>query len=983
MKNLTPHQSRHIKPVLLLELAGWPYKYHSGAVVPNVISAPYTAVGGITAASPTSQSLDVLTGIAQAGSVTVQLAYSRAGEMDQLLTAGPQEAENHARLAVTIPLAATVATITVDRELSDAPVGGGVIWVGQEAFLYSSRTAVAPWTFTITSRGWYDSEIKKHTVDDEQGWAPYVTANCWSWGKRKARLRVSQLEGDGTYAHWVDEISGYLSGTPRLSSSGSSIAITITPITAMLRRKIGGAGLFTGLEQEVHAFDGEVGHRVNLGLQWDPGAFWTHEFAGAAGGATAISMDTGAHADLFDITLPVGDFRQGRINIGGSFYDVTSYAGTVTANITPALSAAVPAGFQIFGVGGYSFRSVDIVTPGAETAVDWPVALQRAFAGVYGTTSNKGVAGRAASIAVEISPDGSAQMELQVNSHSQATPLTLIIMRPSQTYMYFAFSLADPEENAQPYTPLPRLPESRWGGHAYREVNITKDNLSGMKTVIPLPSIASAWWQSGEKYIWVEKDVFGTPSMANPIMLEVRCVSRTGEVYRTQPSIVNKQLAAGVFPGRPGYLLTVAEGDRWNRYSFGDFQGQTRVSVRQVLGGEGVRPTEFMLRILMSTDGSGFNGAYDVFNGGLGLTTSEVNVDSFTRFPLPGGAAQEWDFILDKEKTVEAFLSPVLYALQAAIVPALDLSDGRRKLTLVKLALPARTEATRTRGVWELRAGLGGGLDERIVNSLSVKADFDRGTGKHLATLLITDQDSIDANGRTVGGSIDLGGVHLSGGGVDEQRAALIPIVSGQFALRSMPRRVYRGECPWSEAVDLDVGSVVLVDAPRAPVPGSAVRGIDQALMRVTSIQRSVLEQKASLELVWYGYAATGWSPALLVVSVVSATTVGVAANAYTSGVNPLTGGAQVDLDFFEVGDVLRTRPRGDMGAAVGGLTVTFVDTALSRITFSAPHGVVLPRGATIVPENLPLVSSYLAHFCFLSDGTGKFASGAAGFQYA
>jgi len=987
-----PHQRRHIRPVYLLEIDGWEYRYHSSpvdpaSVSPPVVDYPYSSVLALKDPSETSQQLNVISGVVQAGSVSLKLAYGPKGEMGQLLAAGPHEAPVYARLAVTIPQALTVATVTVDREISTAPLTNGVIWIGQEAFAYSARSVSVPWTYTIAARGFYGSQIQRHEVSAERSWAPFVTLSCWSWGNRRARLKVAQLLPNGDFSDWIEEISGYISATPRLSPGGESISLTISPLSAMLRREIGGSNTETTLYPRGHIFDGEVGHTFTIWLGWPTASYQAALTADVLAGDSVLPADTSAHQDMFDISLPSGHPRQGRIALAGAGHRVSGYTGGLEIDPVAGANASQ---FDIVSsaVASELHRLKIVASGGGAQAVEWPGCLRAVFDSEFGTYTNKGVGGRMARIrlGLEEGPTGESRLEVQVNSSQQGKDLHMTIPHPGRRGHYFAFGLDDPGLEVPMYAPLDGLDRRKWGGYQYREMDFNAKADSGEVNFTELPPIALAWWQTGERWLWVKEDVFGTPGApGGPVAIRILIEAEhpVHGKYTQGLWVTGKQSASALIPGLPGVVLELPENDRWKRLSFGDFPGLQQVRIRQHSGGRSIPPPKFMLQLLMSTDGSGFNGIYDAVPGGLGLTSEQVNVDSFESFPIPGGVAQEWDLRLTKAQPLEKYLKPILFTLQAAIVPKLDLSDGRRKLTLVKLGLPAFTEAGQTLRDWEVERALFPELDEEICNRLRVKTNYNYTENRYDVELLEIDQPSIDAHRRSAERTLDLRGVEVQPFDVAAQRASLMPMIVSQFALRSHPRRIYRGTCPWSEAVKLDVGSVVLVDAPKGFVPGTAVRGFSSALMRVLEIRRSPLKQRATLRLVWYGVPATGWSPALKMSAYISTHTIEVETNAFSAALSPFTGEVQEDLSFFRVGDTVRTRPRGKLEDAVYSLSITVIDTALHQLTFHAAHGLTMPRGGLIVPEDRTAAPQRLREFCYLVDSTGVFLNGDAGYRYS
>lgn len=135
----------------------------------------------------------------------------------------------------------------------------------------------------------------------------------------------------------------------------------------------------------------------------------------------------------------------------------------------------------------------------------------------------------------------------------------------------------------------------------------------------------------------------------------------------------------------------------------------------------------------------------------------------------------------------------------------------------------------------------------------------------------------------------------------------------------------------------------------------------------VRAVRGSLWGSTVDVELLYFGGAAAGWAPGAQVESVVSSTIVQVVANKYTPTQHPVTGAAWNDSSWVALigsGVQLRHRPRGNMAGSSSLPTVSSVDTATRRITFSGAHG--MSALDYIVPPVYGSAGAYLDDYAYL-----------------
>jgi len=969
MSVFTELARRQQRQIFILEIDGLEDCFFSSdqpPTLPNYGTAwSHVAKRGIIGVSPAAQTLDPLKSTAEAGQVAVTLAITgRGGSNEALqLLARDSAAQYTATLAETVEQN-SASFVTVNEDISNWPASG-VLWIGQEAIQYSARSVVAPFRFTvpvISSRGWFGSEQRRHLADPITGLAPRVYSQCVAWQGRKARVLVTAARHNGTHPdEWVEYVSGRIIAPPEGSDDGLQIAINIMPHTNALKQEIGGATLRTGLQQGYHTFDGLGADRFMLQVGYAAGQAWKENVTFASAAGAAVSCRWRAHKDAFDIATGGTGSRGGTVTIDeipNTPFAVTGYNGTArgaapadSMTLDPATGVAVPANAIIQNAPAWDQINVTpLTTPGTAEVVGWPNDALAKMNADMSPGDVVGVNGRFSDVSIDPNHPNGPSLVFRPNTDATTQTVRLTAWESNFNRLYYGIGLFAPENTA-------RISDLEGGGAA-SGINRTiqssgeedLDSLTGPQSyAVAIRGVADAYYQKGERYIHVADDVIAADSR-----IRLRWTEHDGTERRWAMGISTVQTAATITPGSPGHLLEVPENERAQSLSFGDWPGQVRCTIEQDVSWSHADPATVLLQILMSGDGLGFNSSSDVFPRGANLTTDEIDVDSFYRFPYPDGLATDLSFSLNDidSSPIEQVIEPILKAIGGALVLRVEqtASTGgiyRRKLTLVSLGSEYAGDSikTITNGLWLAERRPTPSEDERLVNRITVLVNYSPSEDEHRLSISVRDQDSIGENGASSIEEIDLRGVTVDAQSPTDQVRAVLPFTAQRFSNLGKSRRQVTGNISWADALLLNAGSTVLVSATNVANYDGTMGVVNQA-MRVISIEPSPYKQDAQVKLTWHDRTLSGVAPSLKVTSVVSSSIYVVAANGYTEAVSPVDDSAQTDISFWNVGDSVRACPRGNYANSTAGLTVT--DITGNQITLSAAASPALVVGDTL-----------------------------------
>ena len=870
---------------------------------------------------------------------------------------------------------------------------------------YTARTpgAVGPFQFTVPvggNRGYYGSQIQEHRVDVPNNWAPKVTDEPVAWRGRRARLKLAagRRDGETPTADYLEIVSGFLDRSPEKSDT-ITIHLTIVPDTARLERKVGGDQTNTKLQHGWHFFNFDGDHLFYPPrVRWSEGALWESPITALVPPGT--------------VPVPVGnverlannhDFLVGPIDLTyasdvGRAVQVAT--GVVVGAAAPAGTVTVPAGTPgparnpeellrqiafdtIRPTTPSTYDIIDVTGVGGNTpvAARWPgEAIDRIneviAPGQLGTAAGRTMDMRLIPGAGE---DG-ARLEARTLTRSHNRPPVLKFITP-RFALWYGIDLWDPNtptENARgrPVDTEPNF--DRLGNALYRDEEISELGDDGVASAsLAIRGIADAYCRSGDTWLWTEDAPFATPTAADPVRLLITFQDAQNEEHETDLRVVETKLASTEDPVAPGYLHRIHPRDIGRHSSFGDWPGADTAVIRQHVRFVDKPPTTILLELLLSGQGNGVNHpTYDVLPYGANLDQAQVDVTGIENYTVPAVAARQ-NFRMEETKSIGEVLEPLLRLMGAVLVVRLDIVTGARQLTLVQVGAPTRTDSRHTvaDGDWLVSKRPKTTTDTGIINLIIYKLNHDK-DGKPQLTVKIADRDSMARYDETAPTEEELIGVRLAGDSPEADRARLLQPALTIFSELAEPRRVLRASIPASDAIDLDPGQVVVVNASDA-VGMDGVTGFTSVTGRVIAKKPNWAKNEAELSIRIYATEGVGWAPELEVSALgpgPNEVTVapGGFVNAFTLADHPITGEPQTDLDYWAIGDVARMVPAGNYGASIAGLVVTA--TSATTITFGAPPGAAI--GDTIRPDDYDAASASHQTYAYLADDAGTLGIG-------
>jgi len=984
-------QRRHVAPSWLLEIDGIGQRYYSGfPPAASAVPAPYTAVFADLDVSIGEQSLDLRKALVEDGAATIRLIETRDnGMFANLLRIQPTR---EATLTVTVPATTGATLINVKEDISGWPAFGE-LWVGQECMHYTFRTVVAPFVFTVPlggNRGYFGSQVQEHRVAPAEGWAPKVTNSCVAWRGRRARVKLAAGRRDGQTptVDYLTVVEGFLDQTP---SKGDliSASLVVVPNTARLEREVGGEEIETGLQQGWHAWDnnGEQVFRGEIRIEWENGALYKSFLTGVVAlGVPPIPVDD------VESLLNVHDFATGPLDVffrNNPGIPMVAAGGVIGAPGPNGTITAIPNigrnGGDVWVERFPETVEVDVLgVPGVAGPIltKWPGPALIAINGVIAIGTIAGAAGRLTRI--EIQPDGGgggegAALTLRTNTIQHNSSPSYIIERDPDG-LWYGIDLRDPST---------KPPNNMFAVHGAQEIEdmgwwrrrrglLDRAGAVGVSALtIPIRGVADAYHQNNSKFIWVEDNVFRTPSAGKPVHLRVRWNEGDREMKATV-QIESITAASTIDPLAPGFILTTPDSSLGRHRSFGDWPGEGRARIRELVRWRHKDPTEIMLDLLLSGQGNGINHpTYDRLPFGAGLDQAQVDIPSFENYPTPEPAQRMSMEIGEDAIKIGDIFKPMLRLMSAVIVPRLNQVTGARLLTLVPISAPTIHDSRKTiaDGGWAVDDRPTTESDDEVVNLINYRLNYND-EGDPQLTVRVADRDSI-ARYEVGATEEELIGMRLASEDPNAHRAALLQPALAVFAELGQPRRTSTATIAASDALLLDVGGVVIVTADDVNDLTGAL-GVSGVPARVMAKRPDWSKNEAELTVRLYDYAATGWAPALEVAVWVSAIEVTVTANAYTDAAHPVTDEPQTDLDYWSVGDVARAIPAGNYGASTAGLVV--VALTATNITFGAAHGLV--AGDTIRPDDYgPASTDHETNYAFLADDAGTLGAVADPFK--
>lgn len=996
---ITAVTDRHIDLTMVLQIDGLAATFYSGAIEPS--SAALTAVGG-TVSSPagpadnawsrglesvgaTACGISLVEGVATSSSVSARVLIQPGNSARDLLRRGPLGATARSTLAAPLPGVQAVAALTVTAAdpISAFPATG-VIWIGQEALEYDAKNDGArTFSVPIGARGALGTRIQRHIADPARSRAPRIYGECCTWARRPARVWVGQLDAGGD---WIDapvvEAEGYISGIPQRDQAGA-IEVQLETLPSVLDAEFGGAQSDATLQPGWHLFDGVNANRFDAWTQiWTEAAAYSDTARGAlAAGGDPITAPVGALPQLFKSDDPLAMALVLRKTPGAGLMPITSMVPGVsvddpagTIDTTNGAVAAIVAGDQIANARLEYVSDHVFGTAGTASVVQWPAAVDGLLLDLQAAVSAGGPWA-----AATIAADGTMSVTAQWSTPTPAPMLLRWLMPEASTCWGLcpgselpAMTEAGIDQGDWPaFDPRSRRERQRSPRPAPAQSPEVRLSASGEETY--RLTIPSAWYQPPERYMLVDDTVAGGASAGSPKWIVAKH-QRGGADVRSAYRAISEVLASTITVGAPGYAVEIHEDDRTGP-AVATLEGSEPPVIRPVAAWRDAPTSTIIRQAVGSYTGTGALGADDVQPYGLGVPTALIDGDRFDALEMDALGARSHMF--DEAVDSKDIISALCRSVGVVLTERLDQSSGRRKLSLepVGLPTPQQSVATIGDGDWLVDGRPVVTVDAETVTRIAFELqwgdplqrvsieDEDRGT----YTVTVVDSDSEGEQGEPSSEDLPLYGIRADSDDPRILQDTLLPIAQARFATYGYPRAAVQGDVSYSVGVVLYPGAVVTLSG--VELDGYDGQPLTSTPALVTSVERDVMAQRATIRAVFWAAAGAGWAPALQFPSgstgaaIVAGTALTVTASHYAPSVSPI-GAARKDVDLFSVGDAVSWVPRGDYASKVDA-TITAINRAANTVTLSAD---VTDDPATIRPRAYTTVSSVLQGYAYLCD---------------
>jgi len=992
---------------LLVTVAGVTDRYYSGpapdtqtiqGTLDGLYPRTYRDVEAVLDLGPEGGSIDDVTGMSEQQAVTVKLLAQGARVSPATVTGsawtvhpvstfrriGPAGATSKTRLTATIPH--ELGPTDVDVVDSSGIGAGDIIHVGLEALQVGT---VAGNTLQNCLRIIGQTRRYRHTYDAARGWQPYVTEVPIFWRGRVAIVQAAPVVGGQRVGSYREIWRGVLDREAELAPDGLSLTLRIASMTAAMKQKLASGARATQLVRGWHHFapraDGADGCQVSHEQMWDTGAavrtpYTLHD-------PDTIETDGNgytAHSNLFDISLPDGHPRQGRLQLengvgASTVHEVTarSLTGGGKAHLDVSPNAVPLVGANVGDAGNVStseWSTLSLVDPtGPGEVVRWPDRLLSVVSGAdltqrawnlarwqcetWSPITTQGVSGRWANVRLWSSGDGAHQVHLALQEQGQGGALQARFGRDrgNENSLCLGWDWR-------------ALDAGAWPANKLRLVDSSALDRNNDVDAYDVRGPALAWAQVGDTYLLVTDDVFagGQPQW---MKLEGGDDHGAAEIIYALVSASTPALDPDT-GAQVGYSLTV---DQWSpeRDCFIIDRG-TPVQVTPVARFYEETPSRAAVVLLVSAVGAQTETVLDYLPVGAGLAATDVLPSSFESFATPE-VLRNYNARIESTKSVEDNIADILTLLSASVVQRYAL--GRQKVVLASLSSAPDVEATMIVSNDNILADgqVTSAVDGKVIRAYQLRSNYNDADEPQLITTYV-DSDAISASGGDSGEQleIDLRGIVIEGGSGDAA-VNLLPFV------QHLRRRVGLPRVRYQLAVSLDLlganevalGDVVTLTASSA-IGIDGTIGIRQQPCRVMGLERDWLRNRLSLTLSCTGARPVGYAPSLRVASVISPTIVTVQANQYTAATEPRTGEAQTDLgtasrDYFRAGDVVLCIPAGAWGSATQRIIVSIVG---ATVTLDGAHGLI--AGDDIDHARWSLASTRIQKYAYLAraDGT-------------
>lgn len=1003
---------RDLRLVWALEIGGLPLRYVSGPgldakALPNTAGnySDIIALQGITAASG---ELPTVGGRAESGPVHVTIASRTDGErpeMDPFFVfdrVGPRDT-TWARLIVDVEHAelGVPAAIAIDRDPAIFGSYPRIIYIGREAIRVTGSggtgTDIDPYTLTTGTRAVYGSAPEGHQgAQAAEAVRPYVTADLIGWEGQRAILYVGQRLDDGSVT-LGEYMRGALEGPPKRSPDGLSWSVSVVPMAALLDKPLAPQVRAVGLLQGWHYFEGSGPCIVQVAQRWPQGAaIRIPATANRAAGIGTVAANTDVFNNNFDLSLPDGHPRHGRLRVlsQGNDEDVVPSAAaagsyTVGAN-QPA--GAIAIGDIIENADLIEIKRVELCTPepGQTALLAWPHDAVDLFNATMTPGDYTGDTG--AWLDTRLFQDGEGwALRCEYNTAAFKTGAFIYALSsydgwPSdfgdpgrywnsdgepegivgnRSLFWAGLDFAAPDDTRWPAAwGLPREERLARGQIWTREINMNRAQRTARIRGVP-----TALYQTGEKYILAGGPVT-VPSGAIA-WTYVRIEYFDLGLGREETAYIR---IVGSTAVGDGYALEVHQDDRDIAPTLIDAPGLPKVKLEPVIYTQPRSSGLAMLELLYSGQGNGVNHALDVHFTGLNRRDGDVDDASFTRFVDPPNF-DRWRLLVRPNETPNDALDAMLVCTGTAIVQDRTI-DGRCRLRRVSVGPESVLEARGTigAGLW-LTGSESTDTDTKVWNVHKLRIDYEGdGTGRKKDEITLNDFASLAVMGKGEELALEARGLELDPLDAAEAEDLARDLLGRLSVLAGFPRRVWEGRVGLGTAILAELGAVYLVSSNHLADFKARRPGVSGVAARLVKIETDAWQGTARLKFRRHGARLTGVNMAAWITSATSSTEVVVTTQVFSPLEHPTTGVAMVDLTSFAVADQVQLFNAADRDGHITR-TIGTIDLGASKVTFTAAHGWAGPYPQTVnarmKPAAYDLASVLAKALGFLGDAAG------------
>lgn len=995
-----------------LRIAGLPMRF---LAVPERVDVEVEAVPGTDdeldyvdanmLIEPTAwtESIDLIGGLAQSAMISLGILTEELDgaleDAGMILTTLPESADYQAQVTAHVLVDDTTIYIDTDLTALDVP---RMMWLGQEAVWVTSidgsqpdPTVADPYRLTV-NRGAAQSRVSAHPADRVRKWGTIVYSDLVAWPGRRAILDAAPIYGPSTnrprLGEWVEVMRGFLEDSPELSESGDLLTLTLHSLPAAFDFEIEVPPSSTALVQNWHYGDDVAASRFEYGLaipsysEFDS----THTLSAAAGGVLLVEVAT--HQDLFDVTLPAGHPRRGRVAVNGTAetFVVTGYqnAGAGAPNEGYTIDAAQPFAPVQSGKKIGTVRATEIKAVAMPTGLyEWPIAAIDAIHSVSIPDTADGLDG--AWLNLELMPAGDGDGWAVALTNTTTTPLhppicaVLIDPHDQDPLPGSAPPLRGigwpPNQTAGPAQPIVWTSAGAEIGRAdmltlsyygwYKRPAAENDQRGGKQHFLvldgPVPgqrgqasydgivSPALAWYQSGEPSALVQGELAAEAPFVVSIEWSEPWKLRDdgGAVRQRQRALVASVESEPLPDGTDAWRLVFDDPDSVR--SFGDWPGLEAARITLDIANQ-----------------SAADLLYELLTDHLGLDDEDINVESLYWFPDPVG------FTFGRPTTSEAVelrdvLRGILIATRTALVMRTD-STGTNRLTRVDIGIEVPSDTIASISDDECPDPPTYGANHDTVAHIDIRSNFDAEGSPGLKSQHTHPGIDAEQGRRARSEKIDLYGA------IGDQLAHE-EVAEQIFELVGRPRRTWSHSLSLLESWKIGLGDVITATSSRLKSYSKTV-GVNGAAARVTSITRDPSANRMRMVSVHHNRNGACWAPSALIIETTAADVAIIDPAAYVTENDPLTGMPHTAHDYFPVGSEIYIAERADPDGG-GEVGLDAVDTVTDEWTTDAAHGLGVVAEdtdgiATAVPATWDNATAYHQTFAYLADANGKLGAG-------